>query len=239
MKTVLITGASKGIGKQLALDLALAGFTVAANYNTSEKQARELEKQHENIHIYRCDMSDCQEVEGMYAEIIKDFGAIDVVVNNAGVAYYGLLQDMQESDISKVLSVNLSGTIYSCKEAAKAMVKNHSGVIVNISSIWGINGASCEAVYSAAKGGIIAFTKALAQELAPSGIRVNSVCPGVIKTDMINSFSAEDLQALKNNTPLGRIGMATDISKAVQFLIGDGGEFITGQNLTVDGGFSL
>ena len=146
---------------------------------------------------------------------------------------------MTEGDIAKLVSTNLNGTIYVCQQAADIMVKQHAGSIVNISSIWGNSGASCEAVYSATKGGINAFTKALAQEVAPSGIRVNAVCPGVIKTDMLNCFTEEDIKNLADETPLGRIGTTQDVADAVEFLLGDKAKFITGQILTVDGGFSM
>lgn len=239
MKTVLVTGASRGIGEQLAVDFAKAGYNVAVNYNSSKEKALEIKRQHRNINIYKCDMASYSAVEKMYAEIMSSFGNIDVVVNNAGVSYCGLLQDMEEAQINTLISTNLSGVIYSCQQAAKIMVKNHEGVIVNISSIWGEKGASCEAVYSASKGGVISFTKALAQELAPSGIRVNSVSPGVIKTDMLCKFNKGEIEALVEETPLGRLGIPQDISKAVLFLAQESASFITGQNLTVDGGFSL
>ncbi|MEG0090847.1 MAG: SDR family oxidoreductase [Oscillospiraceae bacterium] len=239
MKTVIVTGASRGIGRQIAIDLANSGWQVAAVYNTSVEKMAQLEAHSGNIKGYRCDMSSYSEVEWLYEAVTRDFGQVSAVVNNAGVSYYGLLQDMTQEDIARVINTDLNGVIYSCQQAARLMVKNHSGIIVNISSIWGINGASCEAVYSAAKGGVIAFTKALAQELAPSGIRVNSICPGVIKTDMLGCFNGEDMKNLQQETPLDRLGEVGDISNGVQFFLSEGANFITGQNLTIDGGFSL
>lgn len=170
---------------------------------------------------------------------MSTYGKIDLVVNNAGMAYSGLLQDMTENEINSLIAADLTGVIYSCRFAADCMVKNHSGNIINISSVWGVAGASCEAVYSAAKGGVIAFTKAMAKELAPSGIRVNCISPGVIKTKMLDCYTLDDLQSLADETPLGRIGTPADVAKAVKFLSSDDSEFITGQNLIVDGGFIL
>lgn len=234
MKTALVTGASKGIGRQIALTLAQNGYTVIGAYNST------LVEDAENDIIYnKCNVADYADVAALFAYIKDNHKTLDAVVNCAGVSWVGLLQDMTEEEIAKLVGINLNGTIFVCQQAASLMVKQHSGNIVNISSIWGNNGASCEAVYSATKGGINAFSKALAQELAPSGIRVNAVCPGVIKTDMLNCFSEEDLQSLADETPLGRIGTVQDVADTVEFLLSDRAKFITGQIITVDGGFAL
>ncbi|MBQ9845940.1 MAG: SDR family oxidoreductase [Oscillospiraceae bacterium] len=238
MKTALVTGASKGIGRQIAITLAENGYTVIGTYNSTSDGLDIISKLHGIIYT-KCDVSDYAEVAALFAHIKDSFKTLDAVVNCAGVSWVGLLQDMKEQDITKLVNVNLNGTIYVCQQAADIMVKQHAGSIVNISSIWGNNGASCEAVYSATKGGINAFTKALAQELAPSGIRVNAVCPGVIKTDMLNCFTEEDLQSLADETPLGRIGTVQNVADTVEFLLGDKASFITGQTVTVDGGFSM
>ena len=234
MKTALVTGASKGIGRQIAITLAQNGYTVIGTYNSTL-----VEDAENNIIYNKCNVADYADVAALFEYIKDNHKTLDAVVNCAGVSWVGLLQDMTEEEIAKLVGINLNGTIFVCQQAASVMVKQHSGNIVNISSIWGNNGASCEAVYSATKGGINAFSKALAQELAPSGIRVNAVCPGVIKTDMLNCFSEEDLQSLADETPLGRIGTVQDVADTVEFLLSDRAKFITGQIITVDGGFAL
>lgn len=239
MKTVLITGASGGIGTAIAKEMNKAGYAVALTYNKNKEKAEKLCAQLNNAQAFQCDISSFASVEKLYADVTAAFGSIDAVVNNAGTAFTGLVQDMTEAQILHLTNTDLNGVIYSSRFAAEHMVKKHTGVIVNISSIWGVVGASCEAVYSAAKGGVITFTKALAKELGYSGVRVNCVSPGVIKTPMLDCYSADDLQALADETPLGRIGQPEDVAKAVKFLISDDASFITGQNLVVDGGISL
>lgn len=234
MKTALVTGASKGIGRQIAITLAQNGYTVIGTYNSTL-----VEDAENNIIYKKCNVADYADVAALFAYIKDSYKTLDAVVNCAGVSWVGLLQDMKEEEIAKLVSTNLNGTIFVCQQAASVMVKQHSGSMVNISSIWGNNGASCEAVYSATKGGINAFTKALAQELAPSGIRVNAVCPGVIKTDMLNCFTEEDLQSLAEETPLGRLGTVQDVADMVDFILSEKASFITGQIITVDGGFAL
>ena len=238
MKTVLVTGASKGIGRQIAITLAEKGYTVIGTYNSTNYGLDLISNMHGIIYT-KCNVADYSDVAALFAHIKDSFKTLDAVVNCAGVSWVGLLQDMNEEDIAKLVSVNLNGTIYVCQQAADIMVKQHAGSIVNISSIWGNNGASCEAVYSATKGGINAFTKALAQELAPSGIRVNAVCPGVIKTDMLNCFTEEDLKSLEDETPLGRLGTTQDVANMVEFVLSEKASFVTGQIITVDGGFAL
>jgi len=238
MKTALVTGASKGIGRQIAITLAQNGYTVIGTYNSTDKGLDIISNMYGVIYT-KCDVSDYAQVVALFEYIKDSFKSLDAVVNCAGVSWVGLLQDMTEADIAKLVGVNLNGTIYVSQQAADIMIKQHSGNILNISSIWGNNGASCEAVYSATKGGINAFTKALAQELAPSGIRVNAVCPGVIKTDMLSCFSDEDLKSLADETPLGRLGTVQDVADMVQFILSDKAKFVTGQIITVDGGFVL
>ena len=239
MKTVLITGASGGIGAAIAKEMSQAGYNIALTYNKNREKAEKLCAEMGNAQAFHCDISSFESVEKLYADVLSAFGRIDAVVNNAGTAFTGLVQDMTEAEILHLINTDLNGVIYSTKFAANNMVKNHSGVIVNISSIWGVVGASCEAVYSAAKGGVVTFTKAMAKEIGPSGVRVNCVSPGVIKTSMLDCYTDEDLQALADETPLGRIGLPEDVAKAVKFLISDDASFITGQNIVVDGGISL
>ena len=239
MKTALITGASGGIGAGIAKELAAMGYTLAITYNKNSAKAEELCRQLGNARAFQCDISSFASVEKLYTDVINAFGHIDLVVNNAGTAHTGLLQYMKEEEILHIINTDLNGVIFSTRFAARAMVKKHCGNIINISSVWGVAGASCEAVYSAAKGGVIAFTKAMAKELAPSGIRVNCISPGVIKTPMLDCYTEEDLQALAEETPLERIGTPEDVAKAVAFLASDNSSFITGQNIVVDGGFIL
>ena len=239
MKTALITGASGGIGAEIARQLSQAGYTVVLTYNRNKDNADKLRAEIGNAQAFQCDISSFASVERLYSDVIGTFGHIDLVVNNAGAAYTGLLQYMTEAEIDSLIATDLTGVIYSTRFAAQSMVKEHSGNIINISSVWGVSGASCEAVYSAAKGGVIAFTKAMAKELAPSGVRVNCISPGVIKTSMLDCYTDEDLQALADETPLERIGTPQDVAKAVVFLASDSSSFITGQNIVVDGGFIL
>ena len=239
MKTVLITGASGGIGAAIAKEMSAAGYNVALTYNKNKESAENLCAQLGNAQAFWCDISSFASVEKLYSDVVSVFGSVDAVVNNAGTAYTGLLQYMSEAEILHLVNTDLNGVIYSTRFAADLMVKKHFGSIVNISSIWGVVGASCEAVYSAAKGGVVTFTKAMAKEIGPSGVRVNCVSPGVIKTAMLDVYTEEDLQALADETPLGRIGTPEDVAKTVRFLISDDSAFITGQNIVVDGGISL
>ena len=239
MKTAIVTGASGGIGAEIARELGKMGYTVALTYNKNREKAQTLCEEIGNAQAFRCDISSFASVEKLYTDVMNTFGRIDLVVNNAGAAYTGLLQYMTGAEIDSLIATDLTGVIYSTRFAAAEMVKKHSGNIINISSVWGVAGASCEAVYSAAKGGVIAFTKAMAKELAPSGIRVNCISPGVIKTPMLDCYTEEDLQALAEETPLERIGTPQDVAKAVAFLVSDNASFITGQNIVVDGGFIL
>ena len=238
-KTALIIGSSTGIGAEVARALYNEGFSVAITYNKSRKEAKRLSKQLGDCPYFHCDIKDFNEMSVLYETAYKELGRLDAVVNCAGIAYSGLLQQMSEKDIREVIDTDLVGTIFSTRYAASYMVKQHSGTIINISSVWGVRGASCEAVYSAAKGGIISFTKAMAKELAPSSIRVNCISPGVIKTGMLDSYSEEDLKTLEDETPLARLGRTDDVAKAVRFLVSDDADFITGQNIIVDGGFIL
>lgn len=240
MKTALVTGASRGIGAAIALELARAGYAVAVNYAVNDEAAKSVvEKITDNggvARAYKADISNAGEVARLFEDVSAELGEIEVLVNNAGVAHIGLLQDMTDSEIERLVGVDLLGAIYCSKEAVKRMFKLHKGVIINISSMWGEVGASCEAVYSACKAGVIGLTKALAKEVGPSGIRVNCVSPGVIATDMNAELDDETMQSLCEETPLLRIGSAKDVANTVAFLASDEASFITGQVLSVNGG---
>ena len=243
MKTVLITGASRGIGKEIAIKFATEGYNVVLNYNSSENKAKTIAKHIENLGVkcltIKADVSIESEVMEMVNLALKTFGKIDVLVNNAGVALSKLFQTTTTEEVAKVFGVNTFGVINCAKAVVPSMVSEKVGKIINISSIWGKVGASMETIYSASKGAVIAFTLALAKELAPSNISVNCVCPGVIDTEMLLDLNNDDKQVLKEQTPLNRLGTTEDVANAVLFLAGDKSNFITGQVLTVDGGFAL
>ncbi len=242
-KVALITGASRGIGRGIAIELAKSGISVAINYLSSYENARELlceiKSFNPNSGIYKADISNELEVSEMVHKIESDLGEIDILVNNAGISQIGLFQDMTSSERDRMIGVNLIGAMNLTKAVLAKMIHNKSGDIINISSMWGEIGASCEVVYSASKAGLIGFTKALAKELGPSGIRVNCISPGVIDTDMNSNLSADDIKALSDDIPLKRIGTPDDIAKAVKFLISDSAKYITGQVLSVSGGMVI
>lgn len=242
MKTVLITGASRGIGQGIALKFSENGYNVAINYNKSKDHAENLcEEICKNGGVAKCfsaDISQKDEVKKLIGEVISCFGGIDVLVNNAGIALVqGLFTDFNSEDEKKVFDVNVFGMMNCCREVLPYFVKEKKGKIINISSIWGVSGASCEAIYSASKGAVISFTKALAKELGPSGITVNCVSPGLIETDMNSSLSMEDKEEFLKDVPLGRTGTPKDVANAVFFLASSDAGYITGQNIAVDGGF--
>lgn len=241
MKTVLITGASHGIGAQTARLFGKKGYAVAINYNKSETQAKALEKELKTLGVlaktYKADVSDVGEITAMFAEIKKDFGTLDVLVNNAGVSSEKMLCDTSEEDYNFVMGTNLKGTVFCSKLAQEIMVKNKKGAIVNVSSMWGEIGASCESVYSASKAAVIGFTKALAKELGPSGITVNAVTPGAIDTKMNDCYTADEKKAICEEILLGRFGTTAEIASAIYFLATQG--YITGQVLGVNGGMVI
>lgn len=235
-KTVFITGGARGIGKSVAELFYESGYNVAINYNNSEEAALSMKDKMPGILALKGDISSENDVNRMIEEAVSYFGRIDVLVNNAGICIPSLVTDINVADWEKTFGVNVTGTFLASKYAAKNMIHNHNGAIVNISSIWGVSGASCESCYSASKGAVIAFTKALAKELGPSRIRVNCIAPGYIDTDMNKDISEEDKQAFADETPLGRIGTPDEVAKAVLFLASDAAAFITGQILGCDGG---
>ena len=241
MKNVLITGASGGIGKAAALAFAKKGYGVALHYHTGEESAKETAEQIKalggNAEIFCADLTSESEIEAMFDRAEQKYGFFSVVVNNAGADWKGLLTDMTLQEWEKIFAVNCTGTFLCCRRALSSMVREHTGSIVNLSSIWGEVGASCEAAYSASKAAVIGLTKALAKEVGPAGVRVNCVSPGVIDTPMNGDLSEEDLSALKEETPLMRIGTPEEAAQAILFLAEH--PFITGQVLGVNGGFSL
>lgn len=231
MKTVLVTGGVRGIGKSIALQFHKKGYRVCVTYSRDEESAREVASL--GLEVYRTDVSKEDEVVALF----KKIGTVDILVNNAGVSLVKQIQDVSYEEYNALMSVNMGGAFLCTREASKGMIANQSGLIVNISSVWGEVGGSCESVYSASKAALIGFTKALAKELGWSGIRVNSVSPGVIETRMNAHFSAEDMQALKEEIPMGRIGTGEDVAKAVLYL--EENDYVTGIDLPVNGGFSI
>lgn len=239
-KVSLVTGASRGIGRGIAIELAKAGASVIVNYRKDLKGAEEtkriIEEENGYCRIIKWDVSSYEDTKLMTENIIKDFGKVDILINNAGISKVGLFIDMDESDWDNIINTNLKGVFNCCRNILPHMFSVKSGVVINISSMWGSVGASCEVIYSASKGGVNSFTKALAKEVGPSNIRVNAISPGVINTSMNKWMSCEERDSLKDEIPLCRFGECEDIGKAVVFLCSDNAKYITGQVLTIDGG---
>ena len=241
-KVALVTGGARGIGKAICRTLANDGFKIAVNYNNSENEALALKKELSaitDVEIFKCDVSESGAVKEMFSEISQKMGNVSVLVNNAGVAEQVLFTDITDEMWQRMINTNLSSAFYCSREALKNMISEKNGVIINIASMWGEVGASMEVHYSTAKAGLIGMTKALAKEVGLSGVRVNTVSPGVVLTDMMNSFSESDKENLKDETPLNALGMPEDIAQAVSFLVSDNAKFITGQVLSVNGGFVI
>ena len=238
MKNALVTGASGGIGQAVARELARRGWGVALHYWKNEASARQLEEeilaQGGSARRYQADLTDPAQVEALFAAAEEDFGFLEGLVNNAGTAWKGLFTDMTLEDWRQVLDSDLTSVFLCCRRALPPMIRRKRGSIVNVSSMWGQVGASCEAAYSAAKAGVIGLTKAIAKEEGPSGIRVNCLAPGVVRTPMNGDLSPEDLAALREETPLERIGSPEEIAQAAAFLLEN--TFVTGQVLGVNGG---
>lgn len=238
MRTVLITGGSRGIGAAAVRAFAREGWRVAFLYRSSENAAHTLAAETGACAI-SCDVGDPARVKEACALAVRQLGHIDALINNAGVAQQKLFTDITDEDWQRMLAVNLSGAFYVTRAVLPGMISRKSGRIVNVSSIWGRVGASCEVHYSAAKAGIIGLTKALAKEEGPSGITVNCVAPGVIDTDMMASFTAEDKAALAEETPVGRLGTAEEVAKLLLYLAGEDAGYITGQVFGVNGGLVI
>ena len=234
----LVTGASRGIGAAAAKRLAADGYTVIVHCNQNTEQAQTVADEISGT-VMQADLADFAQIDSMVDAVIRQFGQIDVLVNNAGIALTGLFQDISDEDAMRLFLVDLGGTMHTAKRVLPHMLRAHKGSIVNIASVWGETGAACEVHYSAAKAGVIGFTKALAKETGPSGIRVNCVSPGVIDTDMNRMHGAETMQALADETALCRIGTPEEVAEAIAFLASEKAGFITGQVIPVNGGFLI
>ncbi|CDE13765.1 probable short chain dehydrogenase [Clostridium sp. CAG:470] len=240
-KVIIVTGASKGIGKEISKELAKKGNTIIANYNKSEKEIKELqqelEKQNIKIDIYKADVSKREEATNLVKYTIQKYGKIDVLINNAGISQIKEFTQITDEDWNNMINTNLNSVFYMSQEACHNMIHNKKGCIINISSIWGITGASCEVHYSVSKAGVDALTKALAKELGPSNIRVNSIAPGIINTEMNAHLSEEEKQNIEEEIPLEKIGKSIDIERCVEWLIKD--EYTTGQVISINGGWNI
>ncbi|MBP9989539.1 MAG: 3-oxoacyl-ACP reductase FabG [Ruminococcus sp.] len=237
MSTVLITGSAKGIGAAIAALFADKGYNVIVNYNTSKEKAEALCSKLNNAIAVQADVSKSSEVDRLFEIAENTFGTVDILVNNAGIAQQKLFTDITDEDYDRMFDCNVRSVFNCCRRALPNMIHNKHGRIINISSMWGIAGASCEVHYSASKSAVVGLTKALAKEVAPSGITVNAVAPGVIDTEMNSCFDEETMKQLENETPVGRIGTPEDVARAVYFFAAENSDFITGQVLGVDGGF--
>ena len=240
-KIILVTGASRGIGREIAYTLAKEGNTVIANYNKSKDMAESLKKiaknEALNIDIYKADVSNREEVKEMINYILNKYKRIDVLVNNAGIDQEKIFQDITDDDWNEVIKTNLYSVFCVTQEVVPNMISNKNGSIINISSIYGLTGGSYAVAYSATKAGIDGITKSLAKELGPSNIKVNSIAPGCINTDMNSNLSDDDWNEIKSITPLGKIGQPSDIAKCVKWLVDD--SFTTGQVIAIDGGWTI
>ncbi|MCL2514020.1 MAG: 3-oxoacyl-ACP reductase FabG [Oscillospiraceae bacterium] len=240
MKTALITGGAGGIGSEIVRVLCADGYAAAINYNKSENEAlrllAELEFLNYSVIAVKCDIRDSCEVARMFLDVKNRLGPVSLLVNNAGVAQKKLFQDITDDDFKNMLDVNLTGAFYCCRAALPDMIKAKRGKIINVSSVFGQSGGSCEAHYSAAKAGLIGLTKALALETAPSGISVNCVAPGAVKTGMLSYLDETDMAGIENGIPAGRFGTPRDVAEAVKFLASPSADYITGQVLAVNGG---
>ncbi len=242
MKQVaIVTGASRGIGREIAKSLAKQNIKVIANYNNSEEKAIELKKELEAegivIDIVKADVSKREEIKNLVKYAIENYEKIDILINNAGISEYKLFTDETDEDWNKVINTNLYSAFAVSQEVIPNMIKNKNGCIINISSVWGMVGASMEVLYSVSKAGIDGLTKALAKELGPSNIRVNAIAPGIVDTDMCKNFTEEEIENIKEEIPLERIGKVEDISKCINWLIND--NYTTGQIISINGGWII
>lgn len=241
MKTVIVTGGAKGIGRAIAFEYANSGYNVIINYKTSEKEANlikeELTKYGKSVEIYKADLCKKEEVENMIKFVEKKYKTIDVLINNAGISQIKPFADIEEDDWDNMINNNLKTVYLVTKSVINNMINQKNGSIVNISSIWGLTGASCEVHYSAAKAAIIGMTKALAKEMALSNINVNAIAPGLIKTDMNSELKKEELEEIEEDIPLKRMGTPEEIAKVVKWLSET--KYITGQVIRIDGGWLM
>lgn len=235
-KVVIVTGASRGIGREIAIKLHKKGYIVVANYNNSEKESRELKEKY-NIDIFKADVSTREGAKSIAEYTLNKYKKIDILINNAGISEYKLFTDITDNDWNKIINTNLYSAFAMTQEVIGNMIHNKKGCIINISSIWGLVGASLEVAYSVSKAGINGLTKALAKELGPSNIRVNAIAPGIINTDMNKNIDENTIEELKQEIPLGKIGKTIDIEKCVEWLIEE--EFTTGQIISINGGWVI
>lgn len=236
-KVAIVTGASRGIGANIVKNLATQNYNVVLNYNNSFLDAKKISEEFNNVYIFKADVSNYNDVHNLVNFTINKFGHIDLLVNNAGIDLIKTITDTTLEDFDKVLKVNLYSSFYMSKEVSYYMVKQKSGSIINISSIWGLIGASCEMAYSVSKAGMDAMTKSLAKELGPSNIRVNSIAPGIIDTNMNNSLTNCEKQNIISEIPLEKMGCPQDVSDCVLFLAKS--NYITGQIIQVNGGWNI
>lgn len=241
-KVVIVTGASRGIGREIAKELTRRGMQIIAGYNNSEKEAIELkielEKEGLFIDIYKVDVSKRENVKQLVEYTLNKYKKIDVLINNAGVSQYKLFTDITDEEWNNIINTNLYSVFCTTQEVLKNMISNKQGCIINISSVWGLVGASCESAYAVSKAGIDSLTRSLAKELSLSNIRVNSIAPGCIETDMLTkNLNKQELKELEEEIPLGRIGKPSDIAKCVNWLIED--NYTTGQVISINGGFVI
>ena len=239
MKTILVTGGSRGIGRAIVEKFAKEGYNVVLNYNKSEYAALDIAKQYKNVEIFKANVSNPKDVEAMVNFAEEKFKKIDVLVNNAGISSSSLLQDLSLEEWNNLFEVNVTGTFLVTKNILPNMISNKSGKIINISSVWGLVGASMEVAYSASKAAIIGFTKALAKEVGPSGITVNAIAPGIVMTDMVSNLTLDEFEEIRKDIPLERIGETSDISNTAFFLASEEANYITGQVISPNGGWVI
>lgn len=240
-KVIIVTGASRGIGKEIAKELSKKGYTIVANYYKSEEQMislkNELKSENINIDIFKADISKREETKKLVEYALNKYGKIDVLINNAGISQIKEFTHITDNDWNNMINTNLNSVFYMTQDVCKNMIHNKNGCIINMSSIWGLVGSSCEVHYSVSKAGIDAMTKALAKELGPSNIRVNSIAPGIIKTDMNKELKTIDIKNIEEEIPLQKIGETKDIEKCIEWLIED--NYTTGQIISINGGWVI
>lgn len=239
MKTVLVTGGARGIGKAISEKFAKNGYNVIVNYSKSEEAAYALAQEYSNVRTFKADISNKKDVKNMIEFAQNEFKGVDILVNNAGISSSGLIQDLSEEELNRIFAVNVNGSIFCAQAVLPDMISKKNGKIINISSVWGMVGASNEVAYSASKAAIIGFTKALAKEVGPSNIHVNCVAPGIVMTDMVSDYSVEEFDDIRSNIPLDRIGSTEDIANIVYFLATDDASYITGQIISPNGGWVI